>query len=202
MNPRASGPEASLATRPRGVVRSPGANSERPSFDGPNFNGARSDRAESLAAVARGLLDLWPLGRLPVARRTAASALAGLVAWTLPGGDAYLLANLALAGGLALADRLARRVAPPSSRRPPLVGAAVGTLLALAWVSGPTPLAVVLAVCLFRAADAAGPAPLPAVERTYGPLVRDALAGVVAALLLAVLRASLHTPAAWAEATG
>lgn len=147
------------------------------------------------------MLLLGPLGTYPAQGRIAATAVGVLLAACLPSANAYLLWNLGLVGLLALVAQLARRVASPRDARQATVGALIGGLACLAWKAGPSPLAVVLAFCLYRAVDVFRPRPLPAIARRWGPLARDGACALLTALALLALRFSLYTPQAWTGGT-
>lgn len=159
--------------------------------------GAGRGRAERVHALARTVLELGPLGRQGSLGRIAGAALGVLLAAALPDNDGYLLWNLGAAGALGLVGRLARRAAAPRDAEAPALGVLIGALLSLAWIEGPSPLAVVVAFCLYVCVDTFRPWPLAVSLGLGGPLVRDATTGGLVGLALLALRFALHSPAAW-----
>jgi phosphatidylglycerophosphatase A len=79
----------------------------------------------------------------------------------------------------------------------------LGYLVVLCWMQPPSPLALVTAFVLFRFFDVLKPWPVRRLERLPGGdgiLLDDVAAGVLAGLVLLVLRLTLFEPAAWVRA--
>lgn len=80
----------------------------------------------------------------------------------------------------------------------------LGYLLVLCWTLPPSPLALVTAFVLFRVFDVLKPWPVRRLERLPGGdgiLLDDVAAGILAGLVLLVLRFTLFEPAAWVRAS-
>ena len=76
----------------------------------------------------------------------------------------------------------------------------IGYLITVAWVGGPSPLALVVAFVIFRFFDILKPPPVRWFERIPGGdgiLLDDVVAGIYGLGVMAILRLTLLEPAAW-----
>lgn len=144
------------------------------------------------------------LGLLPHAPGTFGTLGGVLVAWALSHSNAFLLWVLAAAAGLYLVARpLADWAEQDSVGKDPqwfVLDEVIGYLIAVAWPTGPSPLALLAAFVLFRLFDIVKPWPARWLEQRRGGdgvLLDDVAAGVWAFLAMAVLRLTLLDAAAW-----
>lgn len=143
------------------------------------------------------------LGLSPHAPGTVGTLGGVLVAWALAGTSQFLLWVLLAA---ALLYALGRAVAPWAEARGGkdpgwfVVDEVIGYLIAVAWTGGPTPLALLVAFCLFRFFDISKPWPVRRLEHLPGGdgiLMDDVMAGVYALGVMALLRTFTLTTAQW-----
>jgi len=143
------------------------------------------------------------LGLSPVAPGTFGTLGGVLIAWALAGTEHFLLWVLLAAGGVYLLGRsLGSWAEEYAGREDPgffVLDEVVGYLITVAWVGGPSPLALLLAFCAFRFFDVLKPPPVRNVERIGGGdgIMLDDVAAGVYGLVLVMAPARLLIDAPW-----
>lgn len=143
------------------------------------------------------------LGLSPIAPGTFGTLGGVLIAFLLRESDEFLVWILLCAVGLYVLGRLAAPWAERTAGKDPgfyVIDEVVGYLVAIAWVSGPSPVALLVAFVVFRFFDIAKPPPVKRFERIPGGdgiLLDDVVAGLYALGVMALLRSFLLSPAEW-----
>ncbi|MEZ6014925.1 MAG: phosphatidylglycerophosphatase A [Planctomycetota bacterium] len=154
-------------------------------------------------ALRLGIATFGFLGLSPYAPGTFGTLGGVAIAWALAGTSQFLLWTLLVA---ALLYAVGRAVAPWAEQRGGkdpgwyVIDEVIGYLITVAWLGGPTPLALFVAFCLFRFFDILKPWPVRRFERLPGGdgiLMDDVMAGVYGLAVMALLRTFTLEPAQW-----
>ncbi|MEM9381462.1 MAG: phosphatidylglycerophosphatase A [Planctomycetota bacterium] len=146
------------------------------------------------------------LGLAPVAPGTFGTLGGVLIAWLLAGKADFLVWILLVAVGLYVLGRFVAPWAEARAGKDPgfyVIDEVVGYLVTVAWVGGPSLLALFVAFVVFRFFDILKPPPVRWFERLPGGdgiLLDDVVAGVYGLGVMAVLRTTLLEPDAWTHA--
>jgi len=143
------------------------------------------------------------LGLMPVAPGTFGTLGGVAIAWALAGTDLYLLWILIAALAVYV---LGRSLGAWAERRAGghdpgwfVLDEVAGYLITAAWISGPSPLALLTAFCAFRFFDILKPPPIRRVERIGGGdgiMLDDIVAGIYG-LLFVMLPARMLIDVPW-----
>lgn len=143
------------------------------------------------------------LGLSPVAPGTFGTLGGVLIAWALSRTEHFLLWVLLAAGATYLLGRsLGSWAEEYAEREDPgffVLDEVVGYLITVAWIGGPSPLALLLAFCAFRFFDVLKPPPVRNLERIGGGdgIMLDDVAAGVYGLVLVMAPARLLIDAPW-----
>lgn len=157
--------------------------------------------------AAMGVCTFGGLGLSPFAPGTVGTLGGVLIAWALAGSDDFLLWVLAVAALLYVVGRFVAPWAEARSGKDPgfyVVDEVIGYLVTVAWVGGPTPLALFTAFVVFRFFDILKPPPVRRAERLPGGdgiLLDDVVAGVYGWAVMALLRTTVLEPGNWSVAS-
>ncbi len=143
------------------------------------------------------------LGLAPFAPGTFGTLGGVLIAWALAGSEAYLLWILLAAAVLYLVGRsLGDWAEAHAGEKDPgffVIDEVVGYLITVAWIEGPSWIALLTAFCAFRFFDILKPPPIKKFERIGGGdgiMLDDVMAGVYG-LVLVMLPARLFLDVPW-----
>ena len=157
-----------------------------------------------LAFVSSGFL-----GLSPVAPGTVGTLGGVAIAWALSHSSAFLLWSLVTCGVLYLIGRSlgdwAERYAGKKDPGIFVIDEVIGYLVTVAWIEGPSLLALVVAFIVFRFFDIFKPPPARRLERLGGGdgiLLDDVVAGLYGLGVMALARLYLFEPTSWAVAAG
>lgn len=155
-----------------------------------------------------GLATCGFLGSIPVAPGTFGTLGGVLIAWALAPTEWFLLWVLLAAVAVYILGRSlgawAERYAGKKDPGWFVLDEVVGYLVTVAWVGGPTPLALLTAFCAFRFFDIVKPPPVKRFERIGGGdgiMLDDVVAGLYG-LLLVMLPLRLLIDAPWTMEIG
>lgn len=143
------------------------------------------------------------LGLIPVAPGTFGTLGGVAIAWGLARTDYFLLWVLLAAGAIYLLGRsLGSWAEEYAGAKDPgffVLDEVVGYLVTVAWIGGPSPLALLLAFCAFRFFDVVKPPPVRNIERVGGGdgIMLDDVAAGVYGLVLVMAPARLLIDAPW-----
>lgn len=143
------------------------------------------------------------LGLSPFAPGTVGTLGGVAIAWALAGSDDFLVWTLVASVALYVAGRLAAHWAERVAGKDPglfVIDEVIGYLITIAWMGGPTPLALFVAFVVFRFFDIVKPTPVRRFERIPGGdgiLLDDVFAGVYGLLVMAALRLLVLEPGDW-----
>lgn len=143
------------------------------------------------------------LGLSPFAPGTFGTLGGVLIAWLLRDAGSFLLWIGVTAVALYVVGRLVAPWAERTAGKDPgfyVIDEVIGYLVTIAWVGGPSPLALFVAFVVFRFFDILKPPPVKRFERIPGGdgiLLDDVVAGVYGLMVMAVLRLLVLEPAAW-----
>ncbi|MEM1449350.1 MAG: phosphatidylglycerophosphatase A [Planctomycetota bacterium] len=146
------------------------------------------------------------LGLAPVAPGTFGTLGGVLIAWLLAGKEDFLVWILLVAVGLYVLGRAVAPWAEARAGKDPgfyVIDEVVGYLVTVAWVGGPSALALFVAFVVFRFFDILKPPPVRWFERLPGGdgiLLDDVVAGVYGLGVMAILRTTFLEPDAWIRA--
>ncbi|MCB9914695.1 MAG: phosphatidylglycerophosphatase A [Planctomycetes bacterium] len=153
--------------------------------------------------VKLGLVTCGFLGLAPFAPGTFGTLGGVAIAWALRGTDGFLVWTLLVAAALyALGRALGPWAEAHAGRKDPgffVLDEVVGYLVTVAWLEGPSLLALLTAFCAFRLFDILKPPPIRRFERVGGGdgiMLDDVVAGVYG-LVLVMLPARLLIDAPW-----
>lgn len=143
------------------------------------------------------------VGLIPVAPGTVATGLAAGLAWLLAPSPHFLMvvlliAVLSLAVGHWAVRQLGIRGQDPEAF---VLDEVAGYLVAIAWVAGPSPLALFVAFVLFRFFEAARLPPVGQLARLAGDdalVLGDVVSGAQALIVMASLRTFVLDAGVWA----
>ena len=158
------------------------------------------------AVLCMGVSSFGGLGLAPVAPGTFGTLGGVLLAWLLAGTPNFLLSALVAALVLYVLGRAVAPWAEGHAGKDPgffVIDEVIGYLVTIAWVGGPSPLALFVAFVVFRFFDIAKPPPVKRFERIPGGdgiLLDDVVAGVYGLIVMALLRTFLLEPEAWTVA--
>jgi phosphatidylglycerophosphatase A len=157
-----------------------------------------------LAFVSSGFL-----GLSPIAPGTVGTLGGVAIAWALSYSSAFLLWSLVACGVLYLIGRsLGDWAESYAGRKDPgifVIDEVIGYLVTVAWIEGPSLLALVVAFFVFRFFDIFKPPPARRLERLGGGdgiLLDDVVAGLYGLGVMALARLYLFEPTAWTVAAG
>lgn len=157
-----------------------------------------------LAFVSSGFL-----GLSPIAPGTVGTLGGVAIAWALSYSSAFLLWSLVACGVLYLIGRSlgdwAERYAGKKDPGIFVIDEVIGYLVTVAWIEGPSLLALVVAFFVFRFFDIFKPPPARRLERLGGGdgiLLDDVVAGLYGLGVMALARLYLFEPSAWTVAAG
>jgi len=143
------------------------------------------------------------LGLIPVAPGTFGTLGGVAIAWALARTEYFLLWVLLAAGAIYLLGRsLGSWAEEYAGGKDPgffVLDEVVGYLVTVAWIGGPSPLALLLAFCAFRFFDVVKPPPVRNIERVGGGdgIMLDDVAAGVYGLVLVMAPARLLIDAPW-----
>jgi phosphatidylglycerophosphatase A len=143
------------------------------------------------------------LGLIPIAPGTFGTLGGVLIAWALSGADHFLLWVLLAAVALYLLGRsLGDWAEEYAGGKDPgffVLDEVVGYLITVAWIGGPSPLALFVAFCAFRFFDIVKPPPVRNIERLGGGdgIMLDDVAAGVYGLVLVMVPARLLIDVPW-----
>ncbi len=156
-----------------------------------------------MSLLKRGIVTFGFLGLAPFAPGTFGTLGGVLIAWLLAGTERYLLWVLLVAALLyALGRSLCAWAEEDAGRKDPgsfVIDEVVGYLITVAWIDGPSVLALFTAFCAFRFFDIAKPPPIRRLEHLgggHGIMIDDVMAGIYG-LALVMLPARLLIDAPW-----
>lgn len=151
-----------------------------------------------------GIVSCGYLGLSPFAPGTAGTLGGVAIAWLLRGSPNFLYWILAISALLYVVGRsLGRWSEEYAGGEDPgffVLDEVIGYLITVAWIGGPSLVALVVAFFLFRLLDVVKPPPARALENLGGGdgiLLDDVMAGIYGLLVMAVLRHTLLTPDQW-----
>jgi len=171
---------------------------------GPRAVLSRVDSPGDAAAMVASTF--FGLGLSPFAPGTAGTLGGVAIAWALSGSADFLVWTLLAAVGLYVIGRLSAHWAERVAGKDPgfyVIDEVVGYLVTIAWMGGPTPLALFVAFVVFRFFDIVKPPPVRSFERIPGGdgiLLDDVFAGVYGLAVMAALRVLLLDPGDWTVA--
>lgn len=160
------------------------------------------------AIVCMGVSSFGGLGLAPVAPGTFGTLGGVLLAWLLAGTPNFLVSTLVVALALYVLGRAVAPWAEAHAGKDPgffVVDEVIGYLVTVAWIGGPTPLALFVAFVVFRFFDIVKPPPVKRFERIPGGdgiLLDDVVAGIYGLAVMALLRTFLLEPGAWTLGAG
>ncbi len=143
------------------------------------------------------------LGCSPVAPGTVGTLGGVLIAWALAGTDLFLLWILLVCAVIYAVGRTLAPWAERTAGKDPgifVLDEVLGYLVTVAWIRGPSLLALVMAFALFRLFDVWKPGPVRRMERIGGGdgiLLDDLVAGLFGFAILALARATLGEATMW-----
>jgi phosphatidylglycerophosphatase A len=150
-----------------------------------------------------GLVTCGFLGSIPFAPGTFGTLGGVAIAWALAGTEFFLLWVLLAAAAIYLLGRsLGSWAEEYAGGKDPgffVLDEVVGYLVCVAWIRGPSPLALLLAFCAFRFFDILKPPPVSRLERIGGGdgIMLDDVAAGVLGLILVMVPARLLIEAPW-----
>ncbi|MFT6107516.1 MAG: phosphatidylglycerophosphatase A [Planctomycetota bacterium] len=153
--------------------------------------------------ICMGVSTVGGLGLVPLAPGTFGSLGGVLLAWSLATSENFLLWTLLAALGLYVLGRVVAPWAEARAGKDPdffVIDEVVGYLLTVAWVGGPTPLALLAAFVVYRFICVLKPAPIRYFQRVQGGdgiLFDDVVAGFYGLVCMAILRLVFLEPASW-----
>lgn len=154
-----------------------------------------------------GIVSCGFLGLSPFAPGTAGTLGGVAIAWLLRGSPNFLYWVLAISAVLyALGRALGKWAEEYAGGEDPgffVLDEVIGYLITVAWLQGPSLVALVVAFFLFRLLDVVKPPPARALENLGGGdgiLLDDVMAGIYGCMVMAVLRFTVLTPEQWVHA--
>ncbi len=150
-----------------------------------------------------GLVTFGFLGLSPVAPGTVGTLGGVAIAWALRGSDSFLIWVLLICALLYLLGRSLGPWTEANLGKDPgafVIDEVIGYLLTVAWIDGPSNLALIVAFALFRLFDVAKPGPVKRMEQLPGAdgiLLDDVVAGLMGLAVMAALRFNVGEPSLW-----
>ena len=148
------------------------------------------------------------LGRSPVAPGTFGTLGGVLIAYLLAPSEYFLLWALLVSAGLYLLGRSLAPFAESQAGKDPgifVLDEVIGYLITMAWVTGPSLLAMVVGFGVFRFFDVLKPGPARRMEKIPGGdgiLLDDVVAGLFGLAVMAALRLFVGEPSIWVHGGG